>query len=33
MSDVPTDDHEAMPTLEECTDEFDGTEVSAPFIS
>jgi hypothetical protein len=33
MSDVPTDDNEDMPTLEECTDEYYDTEVSVPFNS
>jgi hypothetical protein len=31
LGDVPTDDPHAMPTLEECTDEYDDTEVSVPF--
>jgi hypothetical protein len=33
LSDVSTDDLDAMPTLEECTDEYDDTEVSVPFSS
>jgi hypothetical protein len=33
LSDVPADDSNIMPTLEECTDEYDDTEVSAPFSS
>jgi hypothetical protein len=33
LSDVPTDGTEIMPTLEECTDEYDDTEVSVPFSS
>jgi hypothetical protein len=33
LSDVPTDDPDVMPTLEECTYESDDTEVSAPFSS
>jgi hypothetical protein len=32
LSDVPTNDHEIMPTLEECTNEYDDSEVSVPFI-
>jgi hypothetical protein len=32
-SDVPADDSESFPTLEECTDEYDDTEVSVPFSS
>jgi hypothetical protein len=31
LSDVPTDDPNTLPTLKECTDEFDDTEVSVPF--
>jgi hypothetical protein len=31
MSDVPADDADVMPTLEDCTDEYDDTEVSVPF--
>jgi hypothetical protein len=31
MSDVPTDDANVLPTLEECTDEYEYTEVSVPF--
>jgi hypothetical protein len=31
LSDVPTYDPNTLPTLEECTDEFDDTEVSVPF--
>jgi hypothetical protein len=33
MSDVPADDSDSLPTLEECTDEYDDTEVSVPFSS
>jgi hypothetical protein len=33
ISDVPTDDPDVMPTLEECKDEYDDTEVSVPFSS
>jgi hypothetical protein len=33
LSDVPLDDPDTMPTLEECTDDFDDTEVSVPFSS
>jgi hypothetical protein len=33
LSDVPTNDLEVMPTLEECTDEYDDNEVSVPFSS
>jgi hypothetical protein len=32
-SDVPIEDPDTLPTLEECTDEFDDIEVSVPFIS
>jgi hypothetical protein len=32
-SDVPTDDASVMPTLEDCTGEYDDTEVSVPFNS
>jgi hypothetical protein len=32
MSDVTADDTESMPTLEDCTDEYDDTGVSVPFI-
>jgi hypothetical protein len=31
LSDVPTDDFDVMPTLEDCTYKYDDTEVSAPF--
>jgi hypothetical protein len=32
LSDVPAaDDSDSFPTLEECTDEYDDTEVSVPF--
>jgi hypothetical protein len=31
LSDVPTDDADAMPTLEDCTDEYGDTEVIVPF--
>jgi hypothetical protein len=33
LSDVPNDDLDVMPTLEECTDEYDDSEVSVPFNS
>jgi hypothetical protein len=33
LSDVPTDDLEVMPTLEQCTDEYYDTEVRVPFSS
>jgi hypothetical protein len=33
MSDVPIDDSDSLPTLEDCTDEYDDTEVSVPFSS
>jgi hypothetical protein len=33
LSDVPTDDTEVMSTLEECTYEYDATEVSVPVSS
>jgi hypothetical protein len=33
LSDVPTNGSELMPTVEECTDEYDDTEVSVPFNS
>jgi hypothetical protein len=33
LSDVPADDWDSLPTLEECTDEHDDTEVSVPFSS
>jgi hypothetical protein len=33
LSDVPADDSDSLPTLEECTDENDDTEVSIPFSS
>jgi hypothetical protein len=33
LSDVPADDWDGLPTLEECTDEYDDTEVSVPFTS
>jgi hypothetical protein len=33
LSDVPTDDTEAMPIFEECTEGYDDNEVSAPFSS
>jgi hypothetical protein len=32
-SDDPTDDIEVMPTLKDCTDEYDDTEVNVPFRS
>jgi hypothetical protein len=31
LSDVPIDDPDSLPTLEDCTDEYDDTEVSVPF--
>jgi hypothetical protein len=31
LSEVTTDDPAGLPTLEECTDEYDDTEVSVPF--
>jgi hypothetical protein len=31
LSDVPADASASLPTLEECTDEYDDTEVSVPF--
>jgi hypothetical protein len=33
LSDVPADDSDSLPTLEECTDEYDDTKVSVPFSS
>jgi hypothetical protein len=33
MSDVPADDADSLPTLEDCKDEYDDTEVSVPFTS
>jgi hypothetical protein len=33
LRDVPADDSDSLPILEECTDEDDDTEVSVPFIS
>jgi hypothetical protein len=30
---VPTDDADVMPTLEDCTNEYDDTEVCVPLIS
>jgi hypothetical protein len=33
LSDVPADDADSLPTLEDCTDEYDDTEVSVPFSS
>jgi hypothetical protein len=33
LSDVPADDPDSLPTFEECTDEFDDTEISVPFTS
>jgi hypothetical protein len=33
LSDVPIDDSDSLPTLEDCTGENDDTEVSVPFIS
>jgi hypothetical protein len=31
LSDVPPDDVDILPDLEDCTDEYDDTEVSVPF--
>jgi hypothetical protein len=31
LSDVTADDTDGLPTLEDCTDEYDDTEVSVPF--
>jgi hypothetical protein len=33
LSDVPTDYPDTLPALEECTAEFDDSEVSVPFTS
>jgi hypothetical protein len=33
LSDVPADDSDRLPTLQECTDEYDDTEASVPFSS
>jgi hypothetical protein len=33
LSDVPTDEYGSPSTLEDCTDEYDDTEVSVPFNS
>jgi hypothetical protein len=33
LSDVPADDVDSLPTLEDCIDEYDNTEVSVPFTS
>jgi hypothetical protein len=33
LNDVPTNDHDTLPTIEEWTDEYNDTEVSAPFTS
>jgi hypothetical protein len=33
LSDVTADDTDGMPTLEECTDVYDDTEVSLPLSS
>jgi hypothetical protein len=33
LSDVPTDDADILPTLEDCTDENDDSEVSVPLSS
>jgi hypothetical protein len=33
LSDVPADNSDSLPTLEECTDEYDETEASVPFSS
>jgi hypothetical protein len=31
LSDVTADDTDGLPTLEDCTDEYDDTEVSVPL--
>jgi hypothetical protein len=33
LRDVPAHDSDSLPTLEECTDEYNDTEVSVPFSS
>jgi hypothetical protein len=33
LSDVPADDTDSLSTLEDCTDEYDDTEVSVHFSS
>jgi hypothetical protein len=33
LSDIPADDSDNFPTFEECTDEYNDTEVSVPFSS
>jgi hypothetical protein len=33
LSDVTAGDSDSLPTLEDCTDEYDDTEVSVPFSS
>jgi hypothetical protein len=33
LSNVPTDEYDSLPTLEDSTDEYDDTEVSVPFSS
>jgi hypothetical protein len=33
LSDVTADDTDGLPTLEDCTNEYDDTEVSVPFSS
>jgi hypothetical protein len=33
LSDVPIDESDSLPTLEDCTDEYDDTEVSVTFSS
>jgi hypothetical protein len=33
LSDTPADDSDSLPTLEECTDEYDDTEVSVSLCS
>jgi hypothetical protein len=33
LSDVPADDTDSLPTLEDCTDEYDDTEVRVHFSS
>jgi hypothetical protein len=31
LSNVTTDDIDSLPTFEDCTDEYDDTEMSVPF--
>jgi hypothetical protein len=33
LSDVPVDETDSLPTLEDSTDKYDDTEVSVPFSS